>query len=418
MPFLWSSNPGGILINLECSDLLLRFLGRGKVDIRPSIANRVQPPSEQKQTMVKCINCVKEAELISKALEVCLDCIRKDFDQLLPHIQKVHAKSRIEFDLPITPPKDSQGVQCNFCVNECKIPEDKRGYCGLRENKNGKICGGRKDEGNLGWYYDPLPTNCVADWVCPGGSKAGYPRFSHSTGPEYGYKNLAVFYLACSFNCLFWQNWHFRREVYSKRKITGEQLADCVDDRTSCICYFGGDPAPQIVHAIETSKRALDQNKGRILRICWETIGAMHLSFLEKMAEISLKSGGCIKFDLKAYNENLNIALCGVTNKRTLENFKKLAEISKTRPDLPFLIASTLLVPGYVDKEEISQIAEFIASLDKDIPYALLGFHPQFYMTDLPTTSRKHAEECKIAAEKEGLHNVRIGNIHLLGNDY
>lgn len=368
--------------------------------------------------MAKCKNCGKESELISKTLEVCLDCIRKDFEKVLPRIQRVHAKSRMEFDLPTIPPKDPQGVQCNFCVNECRISEGKRGYCGLRENREGRLYGGGKDEGNLSWYYDPLPTNCVADWVCAGGSKAGYPKFSFSHGPEYGYKNLAVFYQACSFNCLFCQNWHFRRNVNSKRKVTAEQLADCVDEQTSCICYFGGDPAPQITHAIETSKQALDKNKGRILRICWETNGAINPLFLEKMAELSLESGGCIKFDLKAYKENLNIALCGVTNKMTLENFKMLAEISKKRPDPPFVVASTLLVPGYVDTEEVSQIANFIASLDKDIPYALLGLHPQFYMTDLPTTSRRHAEECKLAAEKEGLHNVRIGNIHLLGDAY
>jgi pyruvate formate lyase activating enzyme len=383
-----------------------------------AVFERYNPYPGRRKKMGRCINCKKESKLISKALEVCLDCIREDFEKVLPQIQRVHAKSRLEFDLPTEPPKDPQGVQCNLCVNECKIPASKKGYCGLRENEDGKICGGGKDEGNLGWYYDPLPTNCVADWVCAGGSKAGYPKFSYSPGPEYGYKNLAVFYQACSFNCLFCQNWHFRRDVYSKRKITAEQLADCVDEQTSCICYFGGDPTPQVIHAIETSKRALDRNKVRILRICWETNGTMNLSFLEKMADLSLRSGGCIKFDLKTYNENLNIALCGVTNKRTLENFKRLAEISKTRPDPPFLIASTLLVPGYVDEEEISQIAKFIASLDKDIPYALLGFHSQFYMTDLPTTSRRHAEECKNAAEKEGLRNVRIGNIHLLGSAY
>jgi pyruvate formate lyase activating enzyme len=258
----------------------------------------------------------------------------------------------------------------------------------------------------------------VADWVCAGGSKAGYPEFSYSSAPEYGYKNLAVFYQACSFNCLFCQNWHFRRDVYSKRKTTSEQLANCVDDRTACICYFGGDPTPQVLHAIETSKQALDRNRGRILRTCWETNGAMNPSFLQKMADLSLRSGGCIKFDLKSYHENLNIALCGVTNKRTLENFKMLAEISRKRPDPPFLIASTLLVPGYVDAREVSRIANFIVSLDKTIPYALLGFHPQFHMSDLPVTSTRHAEECKLAAQNEGLRNVRVGNIHLLGNAY
>jgi pyruvate formate lyase activating enzyme len=136
------------------------------------------------------------------------------------------------------------------------------------------------------------------------------------------------------------------------------------------------------------------------------------------MAGLSLKSGGCIKFDLKAYNENLNIALCGITNKRTLENFKFLVEFIKERPKPPFLIASTLLVPGYIDKEEVSLIAKFIANLNPDIPYSLLAFYPCFYLNDLPTTSRRHAFECKEVAESFGLKNVRIGNLHLLGEDY
>jgi pyruvate formate lyase activating enzyme len=324
----------------------------------------------------------------------------------------------VEFDLPAKPPKDPSGVSCNLCVNECVIPEGQRGYCGLRKDRGGKLQGGGKDEGNLSWYYDHLPTNCVADWVCAGGSKAGYPEFSHSAGPEYGYKNLAVFYQACSFNCLFCQNWHFRKEVYSKRKVTAKELADGVDEKTSCICYFGGDPAPQIQHAIAASETALNENEGGILRICWETNGAMNAQLLKKVADLSLKSGGCIKFDLKAFDEGLSIALCGVTNWRTLNNFETLSKIAKTRPHPPFLIASTLLVPGYVEKNEVSKIAGFIANLNNDIPYALLGFHPQFYMTDLPATSRKHAEGCKHAAESAGLRNVRVGNIHLLGNAY
>ncbi len=154
------------------------------------------------------------------------------------------------------------------------------------------------------------------------------------------------------------------------------------------------------------------------MRICWETNGAMNPKLLEKMADLSLKSGGCIKFDLKAFDENLNIALCGVTNKRTLENFRTLSGMAKTRPDPPLLVASTLLVPGYIDKEEVSKIAGFMVGLDKNIPYALLGFYPQFCMSDLPVTSRRHAEECRMAAEEAGLRKVRIGNLHLLGNDY
>jgi len=144
----------------------------------------------------------------------------------------------------------------------------------------------------------------------------------------------------------------------------------------------------------------------------------MHPALLRQAAQLSFNSGGCIKFDLKAWSEELHLALCGVSNKRTLENFKLLAEYVGRRPLPPFLVASTLLIPGYVDKEEISRIAAFIASLSPDIPYVLLAFHPQFMMNDIPTTSKRHARECLAEAKARGLKNVRLGNIHLLGDDY
>jgi pyruvate formate lyase activating enzyme len=82
------------------------------------------------------------------------------------------------------------------------------------------------------------------------------------------------------------------------------------------------------------------------------------------------------------------------------------------------VIASTLLVPGYISVEEVRQIASFISKINPDIPYALLGFTPQFMIDDLPRTSLNHAEEALRAAQDEGLTNVRIGNRHLLGADY
>ena len=237
-------------------------------------------------------------------------------------------------------------------------------------------------------------------------------------GPEYGYKNLAVFYHACSFNCLYCQNYHFKEYTFSSTVVTAKELAQAVDARTSCICYFGGDPTPQILHAIKASRLAIQQAKGRILRICWETNGAIERPYLKQMAELSFGSGGCIKFDLKAWDEKLHKAICGITNKKTLENFKWLAAYTHKRPQPPFLIASTLLVPGYVDVEEVAAIARFIAQLNPDIPYSLLGFHPHFYLDDLPTTSRSHAFRCKDAAEASGLRYVHIGNLHLLEDAY
>lgn len=368
--------------------------------------------------MGTCKYCNNSSKTISNTIGFCAECIREHFDVIWPEIKKVHQHSRKKYGLPETPPREAEGIQCGLCVHECQIPEEGTGFCGLRRVKNSKIMGGRPHEGNLSYYFDPLPTNCVGSFVCPAGTGCGYPKYSVSKGPEYGHKNLAVFYHACSFNCLYCQNYHYKAKTFSYVKISAKELAKAVNKKTRCICYFGGDPTSQILHAVKTAKIALKNANDHILRICWETNGALQPPFVKMMADLSLKSGGCIKFDLKAWNERIHYSLCGVTNKKTIENFQTLAGWIEKRPEPPFLIASTLLVPGYVDEPEVAEIARFISRLNPDIPYSLLAFYPHFYLHDLPTTSQSHALRCKAAAEKAGLHNVHIGNVHLLGEDY
>ena len=185
---------------------------------------------------------------------------------------------------------------------------------------------------------------------------------------------------------------------------------------TGCICYFGGDPTPQLPHALAASRLALEQakEKGRRLRICWESNGAMQEQWLKPLVESSLSNGGVIKFDLKAFSEEIHLALCGVSNSQTLKNFAALAARVGERPEVPLVCASTLLVPGYVDLEEIHGLARFIALLDPEIPYSLLGFYPQFYLDDLPITSRESAFEARKVAQEAGLKNVHLGNLNLL----
>jgi pyruvate formate lyase activating enzyme len=74
-------------------------------------------------------------------------------------------------------------------------------------------------------------------------------------------------------------------------------------------------------------------------------------------------------------------------------------------------------VPGYVEADQVSRLAEFIASLNPHIPYALLAFAPNFYMSDLRCTTLEQAQEAEQATRQAGLTRVRVGNRHLLGWD-
>jgi pyruvate formate lyase activating enzyme len=256
----------------------------------------------------------------------------------------------------------------------------------------------------------------VADWFCPGGTGCGYPRYANAPGPENGWNNLAVFYHACNFNCLYCQNWSFKRATFRGDRVSAPELARAVRQNTACICYFGGDPTPQLPHALAASRLALAaaQAAGRKLRICWETNGAMQEEWLKPLAATCLNNGGIIKFDLKAFSEEVHLALCGVSNSQTLKNFARLAKRFGERPEVPLITASTLMVPGYVDLEEIHGLARFIAALNPEIPYSLLAFYPQFYLPDLPITSRNFALQARQAAQDAGVRRVNIGNLHLL----
>jgi len=368
----------------------------------------------------RCEVCGQDDPLISKALGVCVECIRNRQEEALPWILEAHRRSREPYGLPPTPPRTSGGVQCNLCANSCRIGEGEKGYCGLRSNIDGRLVSlSTRDRGILHFYSDSHVTNCCAAWFCPAGTGVGYPKYALREGPEIGYANLAVFFYGCNFNCLFCQN-ASHKEINDRNLVATENLVKEAlgDIRYSCVCYFGGSPEPQLPFALEVSERILEEKGNRVFRICFEWNGCGNPDLVKRACELALNSGGNVKFDLKCYTPNLSLALSGVDNQRAYRNFEMIAEeFYDRRREVPVLTATTLLVPHYVDVQEVEEIAKFIASLNPDIPYSLLIFHPQFWMNDLPVTPVKQVKECYQTAKKH-LRRVNIGNIGLLGLGY
>jgi pyruvate formate lyase activating enzyme len=193
---------------------------------------------------------------------------------------------------------------------------------------------GTPQRGLLHRYRDPLPTNCVADWICEGSQHPGF-------------HNLAVFYASCTANCLFCQNWHFREILPTRGKtISAFELASAASPRTFCVCFFAGDPASQMPHALAAAKLLAQRG----VRVCWETNGMMHPKLLDVALQYSLQTGGCVKFDLKTFDEELSMTLNGVSNRRTLENFARAARRFDEQPELPLVMASTLWFRGTLNQ--------------------------------------------------------------------
>jgi pyruvate formate lyase activating enzyme len=266
----------------------------------------------------------------------------------------------------------------------------------VRENQGGRIrpvAAGRAALAHV--YLDPLPTNCCAAWFCQGSKERGC--------------NLAVFFFGCSFDCLFCQN-HSHKMLDRAPRLTEEEIiAAALHPDVRCVCYFGGSPEPHLPFGLRISRKILERSGGK-KRICWEWNGSGHPGLVKKAAKLSAASGGTVKFDLKAFHPNVSLALCGVDHRRTMENFSLLA---KLYPRKDLLTATTLLVPDYVDRQEVGGIARFISNLDPDIPYSLLVFHPDYLLTDLPVTPRSQVDECFAEASRH-LTRVNLGNLPLL----
>uniref|UniRef100_A0A7C2VI07 Radical SAM protein n=1 Tax=Ignisphaera aggregans TaxID=334771 RepID=A0A7C2VI07_9CREN len=381
--------------------------------------------------MGTCRVCGKKSRVISNVIGVCVKCLRES-DEALAIALEAHRRYRSRMGLPLEPPRDPGGVKCSLCVNACSIPHGGIGFCGMWVNEGGRLVFVEGHaRGVLHAYLDPLPTNCVATPVCSAATGAGYPRYSVAPGPEHGYYNLAVFFAGCNLDCIFCQNWSHKDIAVSPglRKRYLSSVEDLVNEaiensRVTCICFFGGDPAPHSVYATEVSRKILAYSRETksVKRICWETNGLENPTIIKEMARLSLESGGIVKIDWKAFTPQVYQALTGVSGKEAVERVKKnielVAGMACSRPEIPLLVVSVLLVPGYVDEEELAGMARYIASVDRTIPVVLLAFHPDHLLRDLPPTSFSHAEKALSIFREYGVEKVFVGNEWLLGAYY
>ncbi|MGY5874512.1 MAG: radical SAM protein [Candidatus Thorarchaeota archaeon] len=353
--------------------------------------------------MMFCPGHENKEKLVSKSIGHCGGCINDD-SSLMDYALTTHQNIRIKEGLVPQVPTDGS-IVCPDCGNHCRLDEGEIGFCHLRIALDGQIIKRYSEKAMVSWYFDPLPTNCVADWVCP------VTKSLELGSGKQRLNNLAVFYGSCNSDCLFCQNASFREMMATGRPLKSpREVADAANERTACVCYFGGDPACNPEHSLKVSHLLVEE---RGIRVCYETNGNISAKWLDKISEVVRKSEGTIKFDLKAVTPSIYTTLTGIANSVVLRNFRTLAAQGMNREG-EFLVASILLVPGYIGINEVRKICEFIAECDPSIPTALLGFYPHHAMTDLPRTSRDHAMAAQDAAKDAGLTNVRVGNQALL----
>ena len=75
-------------------------------------------------------------------------------------------------------------------------------------------------------------------------------------------------------------------------------------------------------------------------------------------------------------------------------------------------------MPGENDsEEELSGIAEFIASVDKNMPWHISRFHPDYQFTDHQATPEATLKKAQEIGKAAGLTYIYVGNVSGWGND-
>jgi len=82
---------------------------------------------------------------------------------------------------------------------------------------------------------------------------------------------------------------------------------------------------------------------------------------------------------IKAYSDELHRKFTGKSNKNTLTNFKKIYDFN-----VP-LSSESIYIPNLIDLKETKKIAQFVSSIDPNIPYHLDAYVPVNDLWQAPT---------------------------------
>ena len=275
-------------------------------------------------------------------------------------------------------------VRCYLCSHKCVLKNRSRGICGVRENRDGIL---------VSLVYERI----IARHVDPIEKK---PLFHFLPGS----RSYSIATMGCNLRCLFCQNSEISQMPTDHGEIWGERMApsEIVDEakaaETSTIAYTYTEPTIYFELAIDTARLAI--KKG--IRNVFITNGYMTEDCLN---EIYPDLHGA-NVDLKSFRDEFYKKQCGARLEpvlHTLETIKKMGI---------WLEITTLLIPGLNDsKEELKDIAEFIAGLDSSIPWHISRFHPTYQLKNRPSTPPESIRSARDIGYKAGLKYVYTGNL-------
>jgi pyruvate formate lyase activating enzyme len=279
-----------------------------------------------------------------------------------------------------------QKVQCHACAHRCRIPEGKKGICKVRYNEGGRLKVPRNYVGAL--QVDPIEKK---------------PFFHALPGAQ----ALSFGMLGCDYHCDYCQNW-----------ITSQALRDPASEANGAV--------PQDTSAKELVDAALDYGCPVITSTYNEPLitsewaaEVFQLARTKGLLTSYVSNGNATrevleylrpwldlyKVDLKSFNDQTYRHHIGGTLKPVLETIERLKGMGF------WLEVVTLVVPGLNDSEkELTDMAKFLASVSRDIPWHVTAFHPDYKMEGKDWTKPALLNLSYEIGKKSGLRYVYSGN--------
>jgi len=280
---------------------------------------------------------------------------------------------------------DNGEVHCLLCAHGCVIGEGSFGFCGVRQNIEGVL-------------YTLVYGEVIASNVDPIEKKPLY----HFLPGTFTY---SIATMGCNFRCGFCQNWQISQ--MSKIKDSGtsqntlspeEIVRETKRNNCSSISYTYTEPTIFFEYAYDISRIA----KAAGLANVFVTNGYMTRKAIDTIRPYL----DAVNIDLKSYREDYYKTFCKAHLQPVLDSILFIKKLNI------WIEITTLIIPGENDSdEELEQIAGFIAGVDKEVPWHISRFFPQYKLTEHLVTPMSTLKRAKAIGEKQGLRRVYLGNV-------
>ncbi len=277
---------------------------------------------------------------------------------------------------------DGNKIQCNICFRRCIVPPGGRGFCRVRENRDGR-------------YYSLVYSSPSAVHVDPIEKE---PQLHMLPGSEI----LCLGTAGCNFRCRHCHNWHLsqaRPEDLDTYHLLPEDVIElAIQKDIPTISFTYNEPTVFYEYVYDIA--VLAKKKG--LRILWHSNGSMNPEPLRTLLK---------------YTDAVTIDLKGFTKKAYQNSSAELKPVLKTlkiiKQEGRWLEIVNLVIPTINDNpDDIKRMCEWIKeNLGEEVPLHFSRFFPNYKLLHLPPTPIETLKDAYKIAKDTGLHYVTIGNV-------